>query len=372
MVDTNEEVWIRNRLIRALSPGIRRGHLSVGDWGAVGTSIGPVRDENQDRALIAQYSDATDPRRDFRMIVLSDGMGGLPNGAKAATVTIASFVSHFLVISAPIPERLVRAAHAANHQVYHSLGGRGGATLSAVVIRSDGLPMGVNAGDSRIYAYDGAELRQASQDDTIGALADQGFEIEESAHSNALLQHVGMGQEFEPHLIDHGRLQPAKMLLLTSDGVHWLGHRVLHPIVEHASGAPLAVQRLLTMAEITGGRDNSTVVAVVPKWNEQSEAKDDESSLTVWTPTMQTSLVVRAAAVETATPTKVEKIEPQRIANAQPDAKRPKKAAAKSGKRVAKKTAPKGDVDQPVLPMGRGPLTIKVGEGDEGNSNGNS
>jgi len=135
-----------------------RAFNGAADMG-VGTSLGAVRDANEDRALIARVSYAPTPDRSFALGVVCDGIGGLPRGGDAAFWAVSVFVSRFLrTPKLGTPDRLVAAATAANHAVYELLGGRGGATLSAVVVDRLGNVCGVNVGDSRIYGITQSRL----------------------------------------------------------------------------------------------------------------------------------------------------------------------------------------------------------------------
>ena len=71
----------------------------VGADCAVGTSRGPVREENQDRSLIVRSSFRRPPAGDFLVFAVSDGIGGMVEGAACARVTLSSFVSSFLNLS---------------------------------------------------------------------------------------------------------------------------------------------------------------------------------------------------------------------------------------------------------------------------------
>src|SRR5262245_52415844 len=97
---------------------------------AIGSSIGSVRESNQDRALIVKVQYASPPRT-FLLGVVCDGMGGLTGGEEAAVIAISSFVASLLRASKrPMEDRMRAAAVAANAAVYRRFRGNGGSTLS--------------------------------------------------------------------------------------------------------------------------------------------------------------------------------------------------------------------------------------------------
>jgi serine/threonine protein phosphatase PrpC len=117
----------------------------------LGTCTGPVRERNQDRALIALTSYPAAPEKGLALGIVCDGMGGLVNGDEAAVTAVGVFVSRVIRWPGqPARDRLRWAALAANDAVHKALGGLGGTTLSAVMVCRQGAAVGVNAGDSRI------------------------------------------------------------------------------------------------------------------------------------------------------------------------------------------------------------------------------
>jgi serine/threonine protein phosphatase PrpC len=143
---------------------------STGIW--IGTNLGAVREQNEDRALVTSASYKTAPQKNFVLGALCDGIGGLARGRDAAVLAISVFVSRLLrTPKLSTADRLRGAAVAANAAVYAMLGGRGGTTLSAVLINGQGHAVGVNVGDSRIYCISQSrELIQLSRDDTLGGV----------------------------------------------------------------------------------------------------------------------------------------------------------------------------------------------------------
>jgi serine/threonine protein phosphatase PrpC len=258
---------LQRRLISFLSDvQVPRSFNGAANMG-IGTSVGAIRERNQDCAVIVLASQSTNAHRKIALGVVCDGIGGLLRGGEAALWAVSTFVSRFLQSpTLKTPDRLRNSAAAANSAVYELLRGRGGTTLSAVAVDTYGSVTGVNVGDSRIYGITSARrLIQLSQDDTLGAVLGK---REDQGHSNRLLQFVGMGEGIEPHLIPVDRKEFGSVLL-TSDGVHGAPSAAFDLVVRNATGSRELVRRLIGLSEVLGGRDNSTVV-IVPTQLESS------------------------------------------------------------------------------------------------------
>ncbi len=256
--------YLNRQLRRFLaSGGPGRTVFDAGDGIVLGTSVGAVRKINEDRAIVIRARYARTPERDFLLAVLSDGMGGMVSGEDAAILAISTFTTRAIrgrrLLS---DQRLAMAALAANEAVHQLLKGRGGATLSAVLVGPQLGMTGVNVGDSRIYniTEDGS-VEQLSRDDTLGEyLKGPDIGIDDTG---SLIQFIGLGNDLEPHVIPIQTRNINTRFLLTSDGIH--GNHSMLPVVEREAHATGLIDKLLTLADLTGGRDNATAV-MIPDW----------------------------------------------------------------------------------------------------------
>jgi serine/threonine protein phosphatase PrpC len=245
----------------------------------LGTNLGSVRKENQDRALVVWANYPDNPDRNFTLAVLSDGMGGLTNGGEAATTTLSVFISRVLRTPrlAP-PDRLRNAALYSNNAVYSRFGGRGGATLSAVFITDNGPLLGINIGDSRIYAVNKAHgLLQLSRDDTLAGILGE----EDTSHENhgRLIQFMGMGEGIEPNIIEADR-SIIETVLITSDGVHGSSTSVLNQIARRSRSEADLTRKLLSLSDLLGGQDNGTAIVLGTKQTEHMVGGEQGLNLT--------------------------------------------------------------------------------------------
>jgi serine/threonine protein phosphatase PrpC len=187
-------------------------------------------------------------------------MGGLVKGDQAAVIAASTFVSRVLrMAKMPEPERLSAAAVAANEAVYRALNGKGGATLSAVMVGQRDQWLGVNVGDSRIYGITATRaVVQLSRDDTLAGYLEKDNRFND--HRNQLVQYIGMGEGLEPHIVSP-KANEFETVLITSDGVHSAPADAFAQSVMHAKTNLDLVRNLNRLSDILGGRDNATTLA---------------------------------------------------------------------------------------------------------------
>jgi hypothetical protein len=91
------------------------------------TDIGLARSENQDRVAALRFNTKSTSGRPLIAVAVADGMGGMRDGAKCATLALSSFF-HALILhrNHPIETRVNAAIGYANDTVFRFAGGRGG------------------------------------------------------------------------------------------------------------------------------------------------------------------------------------------------------------------------------------------------------
>lgn len=269
----------------------------VSAFGAVASEIGNVRNDNQDKAVIIKFFDATGAT--FVAAVVADGIGGMRDGSRCAAIAVGTFVSQLYMASTQAqgePELwLEQSVNAANFAVHKEYQGRGGSTLVAVMLHENGELHWASAGDSRLYRFSGNKFDQISVDDTIaGQLGKKGPVPPE--HSK-ILQFVGMGKDFVPHL----NREPWKaddQYILTTDGVHYLSDsfEVYSRIVAHSDEIGLTTKRLIDLAKWCGGPDNATVAILRLPHDFSQFNNGDVDSLSVWDAFGELQIQVQRAA----------------------------------------------------------------------------
>jgi serine/threonine protein phosphatase PrpC len=226
---------------------------------AIGTTVGEVRTENQDRAVVARFIGST-PSESWIALCLCDGMGGMADGRQCAELATAVFIVSLLNnIALPPESRVRRAVLNANAAVFRRYRERGGTTIAALVYM--GHVMGVSAGDSRIYAHDPrGGLIQVSVDDSIAGELNRLNIAGDAEFPNALTQFVGIGEPLQPRMYTPKYEVQTTRWLLSSDGVHGSAGALLESILKSSPNNLSAAHRLVQLSRWCGGLDNATVV----------------------------------------------------------------------------------------------------------------
>jgi len=245
---------------------------------ALRTDRGLVRDENQDRVAVMRVnlSQTTKP---FIVIALVDGMGGMNSGSVCATNTIASFFYHLIHLRQEAPmERLKVSALAANKHVYGIAKGKGGATLSAILISEDHQPLFLNLGDSRIYVSAGNIEKRTIDRVTV----DDSMEEAVGGYGKELIQFVGMGDGIQPHF---GPIPGnASKIVLTSDGTHFLSQKTFYDILLTAPDLLQTVDRIGKVVRWSGAHDNASIAITSLQDLMKSLMKSETGGIELWDP----------------------------------------------------------------------------------------
>ncbi len=231
------------------------------------TDIGKVREENQDFMGFFENENGA-------IFVVCDGMGGHAGGKFAAHMAVQSIRLFFENQFYPqAREGIFQAIQYANQEIYQrsqmNIELRGmGTTCVVMLLRGNDIYYG-HVGDSRLYLNDAGGIQRLTQDHSfVQALIDQGMITEEEALShprrNELLRALGI-QEFvdvtvceEPVIARTG-----DQYLLCTDGLTGLvSDAGIKEILEQALGAQAKAQRLVEVANVFGGIDNTTVQLV--------------------------------------------------------------------------------------------------------------
>lgn len=245
---------------------------------ALRTDRGLVRNENQDRvaAMRVNFSNTTKP---FIVIALADGMGGMKSGSICATNAIASFFHHLIHLRREAPlDRLKISALAANKHVYEIANGKGGATLSAILVSEDHQPLFLNLGDSRIYVSSGSGDKEQFKRVTV----DDSLEEAVGGYGKELIQFIGMGDGIKPHL---GPIPgDSSQIVLTSDGTHFLNQDTFYDILLNATDLIQTVDRIGKLVRWSGAHDNASIAITFLPDLLKSLMQSEQSGIELWDP----------------------------------------------------------------------------------------
>lgn len=227
------------------------------------SDIGRVRRKNEDRFLcddsLAAYG-------------VADGVGGLPNGAEAAQLSL-DYVAAALSAARPREASdLVHVVHAANERVA-ALGEELspnvgiGTTLTFGLFRDRHLLL-ANVGDSRCYRLRQGELLLLTEDHSVENEARlrraRGEHVFVHEHyRNALTRCIGQPT---PPVVDVQTLSvlAGDVYLFATDGVtRMLSDFDITQVVDRPIDAQERLVELVRWANARGGADNSTAVLVI-------------------------------------------------------------------------------------------------------------
>ena len=233
---------------------------------SIGATIGEVRKENQDRAVVARYA-GHGRSSPFVLLGVCDGIGGMVEGAICAELALATIIQSLVRSPEGRPtDVLASAVLAANEHIYGRYRERGGTTVVALLFMA-GIT-GVSVGDSRIYVHNPPSgLKQISIDDSIaGELSRLNIEAGDTSElSSSITQFVGMGQGIQPRTYDIEPIpMPTGHYLLTTDGAHGVAFETLQDVVASAPSDHAIVARLIQISRWCGGKDNATVISASP------------------------------------------------------------------------------------------------------------
>ncbi|MGV0814340.1 protein phosphatase 2C domain-containing protein [Mycolicibacterium boenickei] len=223
---------------------------------ATATDQGPVRESNQDAALV-----------DGILYAVSDGFG--PGGEHASRIALEVLAAGFA--ASPDRDGLIGAVQQANEQVFAHVSASGtssGATLTLVAVFGDeqGGPMAINIGDSPLNRIRDGVMRQLTDDHSVsGELVTAGELTRDEArfhpHRHLLTRALGIGPNIRPDLFDLD-CRPGDRLLISSDGL-FAGAADADIAAAASDTEPeAAARRLVEVANAAGGSDNTTVIVI--------------------------------------------------------------------------------------------------------------
>jgi len=238
-------------------------------WACI-SDKGRVREENED----AYQIDA-----EHGLFIVSDGMGGHAEGARASQIVVEDLPSILIETLGKLKSRSSKTIRKAIHksivqlnQKVRTEGANGGghrnmgATLVMALRHNDRLYI-ANVGDSRAYLFRKNLLRQLTVDHTfIAELLEQGQikpeETKNHPQQHVITQCVGIDSEIKP-LVRSIVVKKDDRLLLCSDGLtSVVPDKKIRQIIKSQTEPQSLCKELTATANEVGGPDNITVLAV--------------------------------------------------------------------------------------------------------------
>ncbi|HYC70396.1 MAG TPA: protein phosphatase 2C domain-containing protein [Opitutaceae bacterium] len=226
------------------------------------SDIGRIRAENEDSFLC-------DDQR--RIYAVADGIGGLPAGAQASQLAIATLHDYFLHLGENESPDYAGCLEEVNERVFRlgqTLSARMGigTTLTAGHLRGDRLHV-IHVGDSILFRFRNGQVEQLTTDHNVEnevrlRLArgePVGLVMENRL---ALTRCVGQPPPLEGDLLEFD-VRPGDRLLFCSDGVtRMMTPREIASRLAVAPNPEAWLKSLIERANERGGYDNATGVAL--------------------------------------------------------------------------------------------------------------
>lgn len=219
---------------------------------------GLVRSNNEDSVFVGD-----------RLLVVADGMGGLPAGELASDILVNSLavVDEMCDENEPL-QSLIDALETANDRIEAAVADDDsrdgmGTTVTALMLCGDRMAA-LNVGDSRCYLSRDGVLTQLTRDDTyVQALVDQGVLSPGDARRHpqrALVTQAVQGGPFRPA----GRMLPVRAgdrFLLCSDGLtDYVDDEVIAGVLHDFADRQVCAAELIARTLEAGAPDNVTVI----------------------------------------------------------------------------------------------------------------
>lgn len=231
------------------------------------TDIGKRRRLNQDYLFCSEKPVGNLPS----LFAVADGMGGHQAGDYASREGIKILLQLIEANTSRDPSVILKGCVEKMNRVLWrrsredvSLAGMG-TTLVAAVIGQELMTV-VNVGDSRLYVI-GREIHQVTKDHSlVEELVAQGRlargSAEYAAKKNVITRAVGVDEQVTPDFYEV-KLLEGETVLLCSDGLtNMVTDSEIYAIVHRGLPLEERAQALVEAANLSGGRDNITVILI--------------------------------------------------------------------------------------------------------------
>ncbi|WP_273455379.1 PP2C family protein-serine/threonine phosphatase [Nevskia ramosa] len=217
------------------------------------TDLGKVRKRNEDAIL---------SRGDARLWVVADGLGGHSAGDVASALIAERLAAIEVGSSAPDAVDAIDDTLLAVHEELRLLAQQRrvdliGSTVALTLIR-DGVGLCGWVGDSRVYCYEGGQLRQLTVDHAHAAPPG----MTSQAGAGVLTRAVGADQVLSIDWLAVA-LKADTQLLLCTDGVNKeMSDQELAEVLGAASSAEAAIDDIFACCLARGARDNVSAIVI--------------------------------------------------------------------------------------------------------------
>lgn len=241
------------------------------------TDVGQKRRENQDYVYASEQPIGNLPN----LFVVADGMGGHNAGDFASRCAVSVLAESVKKDMSFNPIKIIRhAIETANEQVLMQADldpqkAGMGTTMVAVTVVGHYAYV-ANVGDSRMYVSDSHDIVQITRDHSwIAEMVRRGEISKEEARNhpdkNIITRAVGTGSTVKIDFFDV-ELEEGNRILMCSDGLsNMVEDYTMQDILSSSNNIEESAEKLVSLANENGGRDNISVIIIEPFTNEVKE-----------------------------------------------------------------------------------------------------
>jgi PPM family protein phosphatase len=286
MTKSNSYKKIQENIYRWLNRSARTGSIALDtEKVALASSLGK-RSENQDCVVFYRFNFRDTHEKSLLGLILCDGMGGMVDGGDCASLAVSAFLSSLVRnYKKNLSENIKLAVYDSNDVIFEQYQGRGGTTLSSITFDSKKCIV-ANVGDSRIYRLlDNDTVEQLTVDDTLEQTLSNLNLPSPPRELMQLLQFVGMGKDLDFSPTPVNLDVESSYFILTSDGAHsYISPENFKDILLNSISYRDIADRLVTLSEWLGGRDNATVGVITPNTYSllNQQELNESGSLEIW------------------------------------------------------------------------------------------
>ena len=235
---------------------------------ALATDVGLIRAKNEDSAFAGA-----------RLIVVADGMGGMPAGEFASDIVIRRVKDLDEYAGDKPIFALTGAVEAANDEIAEAAAADPerlgmGTTVTAMLAHEDQIAL-VHVGDSRAYLLRDGELMQLTSDDTyVQMLVDRGELTSAEARNHpqrALVTQALQGGAMDPYGAILLLAAPDRVLICSDGLSDYVDDHAIAEALRTCPDPQAAADQLVKLTLAAGAPDNITAIVadVVPAEQDQ-------------------------------------------------------------------------------------------------------
>ncbi len=236
------------------------------------SDVGMRRSNNQDSFAVVLASDADDWCQRGHIFTVADGMGAHAAGELASKLAADTLPHTYKKLSHLSPPESLQTAIQEANALIHARGQASvdfqgmGTTCSVLVVLPQGALIG-HVGDSRIYRLRGRQFEQLTFDHSLAwelevAQKAARSTVQLNVPKNVITRSLGPHAEVQVDLEGPFPIAVGDKYLLCSDGLTGPVHDAeIGAILDHLP-TDEAVQTLIDLANLRGGPDNVTVIAL--------------------------------------------------------------------------------------------------------------